>query len=97
MTAFCRCDKFTEDGMCLIRAALEFGMRLHAEIEIVLRKLDLFDESAVRRKAAEHHTALLKRLTVVVVELIAMTMTLLYLICAIAFFEKRSLFYAAGA
>ena len=62
--------------MSAVRAALELGMELHSDIEVVFRYLDRLDYVIVGRCSADLQTARLKKLTVFVVELVAVAVTL---------------------
>ena len=62
--------------MRLVRAALEFGMILHADIERQPGQLDRFDKIAVRRGAADAEAGFRQHIAECVVEFIAVTVPL---------------------
>lgn len=50
-------DKAAEQGMRLVGAALEFRVELHADIKIILRKLNGLHDIAVRGRTADDQSA----------------------------------------
>ena len=74
---FCRClYEPQKQRMCFVGAGLEFGMVLHAHMEGVVGEFHGLDERAVRRNAGQGESGVCKRLSVVVVELVAVAMAL---------------------
>lgn len=65
-----------EKRMRLIRAGFEFRMILNADIEIPVCQFHRFDKSAVGRKTGERQSCRGERLAVIIIEFIAVTMTL---------------------
>ena len=57
--------------MRIVRTRFEFGVVLHADIEVAVAQLNGFDKSAVGRESRERQTRACDLLAVVVVELIA--------------------------
>ena len=55
-----RADECPEQGVRLVRLAVEFGMELAGDVERVVRQFDDFHELAVRRGAAEDEVRLLE-------------------------------------
>src|SRR5437588_8380916 len=60
-----------EEGMRLMRFAVEFGMELAGDKERVLGQFDNLDQLAVRGEAAENIIGFLEAFTVGVVEFVA--------------------------
>ena len=82
--------------MRLVVAALELGVILHADVEIVFGHLDGLYDMSVRRGAAYDQAAVRQKLAVVVVELITVTMPLVDQGLCIALLEQRTRHYFAG-
>ena len=76
-------DKALEQGMCAVGAALEFGVELYAHMEITAGQLNSFHQAAIRAGTGDHKAVVLHLCTVVVVELIAVAVALLYVFRAI--------------
>ena len=92
----CRLYKALEERMRLVRTGFEFGVILNAHIERTVGKLDRFDKSAIGRKPRERHSAGGQSLAVIVVEFIAVTVTLAYLFRTVALLHCRAGLYHAG-
>ncbi len=71
-----RPDKFKEKRVRSVRAAFKLGMKLNADEKAVLRQLDCFDNPAVRGGAADYEAGLFHKLPVLIVEFVAVAMTL---------------------
>src|SRR5690606_3165968 len=69
-------DEAGEQRMRLERAALELGVELHADEPRVIGTLDDLREQSVGRHAREYQPALLERLAVGRIDLVAMPVTL---------------------
>ena len=67
-----------------VRTALELRVILYSDIEWTVGELDCFYQSAVRRKSSDVKPRFCKYLMVIVVELIAVTVSLMYLRSLIA-------------
>ena len=71
-----RLYKFAENGMSVIRAALEFRMILNTDIEAVGRYLHSLNKKSVGRSSCKYHAVFLKIGTEFIIELITVTVTL---------------------
>ena len=91
-----RCgDEFREERMRLIGAGLEFGMELHADIEIAIREFHGLHDMSRGGRAAEGQAALLERLFIFIIELISMTVALFDKGLAVTGIHRRSLLHLA--
>ena len=63
--------------MRLVGTALEFGVVLYADVKITVGKLDGLHQLTVRGESRERQTRVLQYLSVVVVEFIAVAVTVL--------------------
>ena len=79
--------------MRLVRTALELGVELNAYIEVILLELDCLDKSSVRRQTGDLKTCFLEVLTVVVVVLIAVSVSLTDLGLAVELFKLSACNY----
>ena len=70
--------------MGLIRARLEFGMELHANVEIAIGEFHRLHDVPRRRGAAESQTALFEGFFVLVIEFVSVAVALLDEIFAVA-------------
>ena len=74
--------------MSLVRSALELRMVLHADEEPVAGELCSFHELPIRGETTEHKSALFQRLTVRIVELVAVSVPLLDRVGFIRFVQE---------
>ena len=77
-------DKTEEERVRTVRAALELGVKLHADIEIVPGDFDGFDDVIIRRGAADDQPGVDETCAEIVVEFIAMTVALRNVCLAVA-------------
>ena len=92
-----RCgDKAGEERVRTVGTALEFGVELAADVPILFAQLGDLNERAVRRGAGEGHARALKLLAEEVIELVAVTVALGDLACAVGGIRLRALAEHAG-
>ena len=91
-----RGDKAGEEWVRTVGTALEFGVELAADVPILLAQLGDLNERAVRRGAGEGHARALKLLAEEVIELVAVTVALGDLACAVGGIRLRALSEHAG-
>ena len=84
-------DKALEQGMCAVGAALEFGVKLYAHMEITAGQLNSFHQAAIRAGTGDHKAVVLHLCTVVVVELIAVAVAFVNFFFAIALTQLGAL------
>ena len=77
-------DEALEQGVRTVRAALELGVELRAQMEIATRDLHSLHKASVRAGTGDDQTLLLELGAEFVVELIAMAMALVDLRRAVA-------------
>ena len=85
-----------EKRMRTIGTALEFGMELNADIEVVFGNLECLHQSSVHTRAADNRALFFVARAIEVVEFPAMTMALGNILLFIAFVKKRIFLYVAG-
>src|SRR5664280_2143901 len=79
-----------EQGTGLERLRREFGVELNADEERMIDKLDALDQILFRVHSCDAHAMLLERRTVVVVELVAMTVTFRQCRGSVCLFDLRA-------
>ena len=77
--------KSEEERVRPIGTALEFGVILNAHEKVILRKLDSFHNSFVGGSAADYKTFFNHKLSVIVAEFIAVAVSFMNKIAAVAF------------
>ena len=96
---FClhRCvDEPAEQGVRTVGAALEFRVELYADVEWMIADLHGLYDVSVRGGAADAQTGCFQLLTEVIIEFIAVTVTLVNLIFAIALHHAGAFLDVAG-
>ena len=93
----CGGDKALEQGMSAVGAALEFGVELCAQMEVTAGQLHGLHQTAVRAGAGNDQSGILHLLTELVVELVAVAVTLPDLSLAVALGHLGAGFDGAGA
>jgi len=68
-------DEAFEEGMWLVRFAVEFGVKLAGDKEGMVGQFDDFYQSTIRSKAAEDELRLLETVAVSIIELVTVAMT----------------------
>ena len=81
--------------MRLIRTRLKFGMELHADKEIAIGVFYRLDDIFIGRRAADDKTFFDEKLSVIVIELVTMTMALGHLLFFVALEEFGYFSYLA--
>lgn len=67
-------DEAFEEGMRLVRFAVEFRVKLAGDKEGMIGQFNDFDQSTVRSKAAEDELGLLEAIAVSIIELVTVAM-----------------------
>lgn len=96
---FClhRCvDEPAEQGVRTVGAALEFRVELYADVEGVIADLHGLYDVSVRGGAADAQTGCFQLIAEVIIEFIAVTVTLVNLIFAIALHHAGAFLDVAG-
>ena len=70
-----RLDEGVEQGVTVPRCGLELGVKLHRDEEGMRGDLDDLPEFAVRRGAREAHALLFEQAEVILIQLVAVTVT----------------------
>lgn len=96
---FClhRCvDEPAEQGVRTVGAALEFRVELYADVEWMIADLHGLYDVSVRGGAADAQTGRFQLIAEVVIEFVAMAVTLVDLMLAIALHHAGAFFDVAG-
>ena len=91
-----RADEASEQRMRSVGSGFEFGMKLHADVERVILDLHRLYQSAVGGNARGHQSARSQRVSVFVIEFVAVAVPFGYLFRLVTFVQLSPLLYLAG-